>query len=820
MRLAGNFTPAYSTLCLAAMLALAGCGGTNAPAAPVAAAAPPPPPAEAIAAESPPEAPPAVAALVEPAAEHVPVDQAEQPVEAAAEPPAPAESPESELAPISGTQEPLPGENELAAAEPQAPGRAATAKGEHPFQRRFEVSDFPPNMPWLNTKPLTKKDLKGKFVLLDFWTYCCINCMHILPELKKLEHEFPNNLVVIGVHSAKFEAEKKTENIREAILRYEIEHPVINDADHLLWNGFGVSSWPTAILIDPEGNAVWGTRGEFKADDVRTVLNRALPYYEDNKLLDANPLPLALESAKQPKTPLSFPGKILADGQGQRLFISDSNHNRIVIATLAGKLLDVIGTGEIGRADGDYQTASFNHPQGCALVGNTLYVADTENHLLRKVDLQSKTVTTISGTGEQAASGWPGLDPARSAISRDELPQRWVGPPATTALNSPWALWVHKQDLYIAMAGPHQIWKMPLDEREIGPYAGNGREDIVDGNLLPRVPYMLGFSSFAQPSGLSSDGTWLYVADSEGSSVRAVPFDPKKHVRTVVGSDNLSEGRLFAFGDRDGPRAQARLQHCLEVVYVGPAATGKIYVADTYNHKIKVVDAKTGETKTIAGGTPGKSDDPPQFREPAGLAHAGGKLYVADTNNHLIRVIDLATSKVTTLTIAGLSPPGAAAGPQPMADGGCEVAAEEPPASPAPKKPSFKGAAAEKVPAASVQPDDGVVKLDVNLKLPAGWHINPLAPMSYWLDSPRASGSADRASFGRVKLPAPVARFEAPVKVAGKGEDVVQVSLNYFYCQDGDEGVCKIGAVVFTVPLQIDPAGSKQPVKLAHTIAE
>jgi DNA-binding beta-propeller fold protein YncE len=716
----------------------------------------------------------------------------------------------------------------VAAAEPQRDLAAVALKGEMPYKFRANVPDFPPGMTWLNSKPLTKKDLQGKFVLLDFWTYCCINCMHILPELKKLEHEFPNNLVVIGVHSAKFETEKVTENIRRAILRNEIEHPVVNDADHKIWDTYGVSSWPTAILIDPQGFAVWFTRGEFKADVVQAEINRGLAFYRDNKVLDERPFKLELESAKVAKTPLNYPGKILADEKGQRLFISDSNHNRIVIATLDGQLLDVIGSGEIGRSDGNFQTATFNHPQGCALNGKWLYVADTENHLLRKVDLEAKTVTIVAGTGEQG-NGWPGLDPAKAAIGRDELPDRWIGPPAATALNSPWALWVHKQDLYIAMAGPHQIWKMPLDEREIGPYAGNGREDIVDGPLLPRVPYMLGFSSFAQPSGLSSDGTWLFVADSEGSSVRGVPFDTKKHVKTVIGSDLLDGGRLFAFGDKDGPRAVAKLQHCLEVVYVGPPAngkstppTGKIYVADTYNHKIKVVDANTGETKTIAGSGPGDTDDPPRFREPAGLAHAQGKLYVADTNNSLIRVIDLASGKVSTLTIAGLAPPaGGAAG----AEGGNCGEAEPPPAQPAvappaPKKPSFKGAKQEKVQAASVMPVDGVVKLDVELKLPAGWHINLLAPMSYWLDSPRESGPLERVGFGRTKFTTPTARFAVPVKVAGAGEDEVQVSFDYYYCEDKDQGVCKTGSVVFTVPLKIGAGGSTEPVKLKHVVVD
>jgi DNA-binding beta-propeller fold protein YncE len=533
----------------------------------------------------------------------------------------------------------------------QGGGEKAAGNLPHPFPQRVAIPEFSKDITWLNTQPLTKQDLKGKFVLLDFWTYCCINCIHILPELKILERQFPNNLVVIGVHSAKFETEKQTDNIREAILRYEIEHPVINDADHSLWDTYGINSWPSIALIDPEGNFVGKNSGEFKAAGVADVLTRNLPYYRENKLLDEKPLQFALEAQKEQPTPLRYPGKILADEKGNRLFISDSNHNRIVVTTLAGQWLENIGSGEIGVGDGDFQTATFNHPQGCSLAGEVLYVADTESHLLRKVDLQAKTVTTIAGTGEQASNPFPGWNGQPLAEKR---PRRWVGPPRTTALNSPWALWVHKTDLFIAMAGCHQIWKMPLDESEIGPYAGNGREDIVDGTLLPKAPFLGGgASAFAQPSGLSADATWLYVADSEGSSIRKVPLKQGTlEVDTLVGSAHLPNNRLFAFGDVDGPKAQAKLQHALEVVY----QDNKIYVADTYNHKIKVV-AKNGDTKTLAGtGKPGSGDDPAEFHEPAGLAYAKGKLYVADTNNHLIRTIDLATGKVATLTIAGLEP--------------------------------------------------------------------------------------------------------------------------------------------------------------------
>ena len=238
-------------------------------------------------------------------------------------------------------------------------------------------------------------------------------------------------------------------------------------------------------------------------------------------------------------TPLRYPGKILADEASGRLFIADSNHNRIVVAQLDGTLVDVIGSGAAGAKDGDFATAEFNQPQGMALHGDVLFVADTENHEIRRVDLAAEDVATVAGTGKQARG---------STVARRSIPKH-------TALSSPWDLLVHGDDLYIAMAGCHQIWKMKLDGTVIGPYAGNGSEDIVDGPLLPVSTLQPGCASFAQPSGLTSDGTWLYVADSEGSSIRAVPLNPRREVRTVVGTSRLLANRLFTFGDVDGAAA-------------------------------------------------------------------------------------------------------------------------------------------------------------------------------------------------------------------------------------------------------------------------
>ncbi len=650
----------------------------------------------------------------------------------------------------------------------------------NPFKQRRKAPSLDGGAAWINTSgPIDLKQLRGKFVILDFWTYCCINCMHILPVLKQLEHAYPDNLVVIGVHSAKFETERDSKNITDAVLRYEIEHPVINDNEHTLWDKFRVNSWPSLRLIDPEGYVVGEHSGEIDFESLDQILKKAIPYYRKKGFLDERPVHFDLAARQTGDTPLRFPGKVLADARGERLFIADSNHNRIVVTKLDGALVETIGSGAIGKADGDFQAASFDHPQGMALDGEMLYVADTENHLLRKVDLKKKHVTTIAGTGKQAHSA-----------------QRGHTAPLKTALSSPWALWIHGKDLYIAMAGPHQIWKMGLLRGELAPYAGNAREDIVDGPLQPPLPYQEGFASFAQPSGLTGDEQWLYVADSEGSSIRAVPFDPSLGVHTVIGTANLPYGRLFTFGDVDGQGAAVRLQHPLGVAY----RDGQIYVADTYNNKIKVINLADNSCRTLAGSLkPGVSDNPPQFDEPTGLSVAGDKLYVADTNNHAIRVIDLAGGTVSTLNLAGLAPPA-----HPKSE----------------SKPSFKGARQEKVPATTVKPVDNQLKLHVHLELPAGYKINPLAPMRYVVEAEKADGPVNRSALGHAQEPVQLASaFDILLPLAeSKGEDTLKVSLGYYYCQEGSEGVCKTGSVVWTVPVKLAAGAASDAVELKHKV--
>lgn len=493
----------------------------------------------------------------------------------------------------------------------------------HASPTKIKAPEFPEDMEWLNTggKPVRLADLRGKIVLLDFWTYCCINCMHVIPDLKKLEAKYPNNLVVIGVHSAKFPNEQVTENIRQAILRYKLEHPVVNDGEFQVWLSYGVSAWPTLILIDPEGYIIAVYSGEGNYEEIDRQIDGYIKWWrQTDKKLDETPFTAVLEKLPSGPSSLYFPGKILADPNKDRLFISDSGHNRIVITRRDGQVLDIAGSGESGAKDGTFEEADFFHPQGMALDGDILYVADTENHLIRRLDIASRTVSTIAGTGQQAGF-----------LSVGGLGTR-------AALSSPWDLSLIGNDLYIAMAGTHQIWVMDLANALVEPYAGTRREGIRDGTLDG--------SDWAQPSGISSDGKRLYVADSETSSIREIDTDAKR-VRTIVGRG------LFIFGDKDGKSSEVRLQHPLGVLY----HDGLLYVADTYNHKIKVINPAENTSRTFLGsGNPGYKDgNGAEFYEPGGLDFIDGKFYIADTNNNAIRVADTA-GNVTTLEIKGLKP--------------------------------------------------------------------------------------------------------------------------------------------------------------------
>jgi DNA-binding beta-propeller fold protein YncE len=633
---------------------------------------------------------------------------------------------------------------------------AAAQQRERPLVNDFSKVD--PDLKWLNTAgPLRMQDLRGKIVLLDFWTFCCINCINTLPELAKLEKKYANQLVVIGVHSGKFENEKNTENIRKAILRYEITHPVVNDANMRLWRYFGVEAWPTLVLIDPDGRYVDAASGEGNCPAADKVIANLIKTYRAKGTLNEKPMRFELARKHESgDSPLFFPGKVLADGPGRRLFIADSTHHRIVITDLSGKKIAVAGDGEPGHKDGAFTQAEFNDPQGMALRRNVLYVADRKNHRIRALDLKAKTVKTIAGTGVEDRQLW------RSPHAGHGL---------EIALNSPWDLCFVGDTLYIAMAGAHQIWSYDLRKDFLRRFAGSGQEEIHDGRATS--------AAFAQPSGLATDGTHLYVADSEVSAVRSINLE-NRTVRTIVGTG------LFDFGDQDGTGRDVRLQHCIGIAY----HDGRLYVADTYNSKIKVIDPERRSARTFVGGE--KGDDRP-FYEPAGLNFDGDTLYVADTNAHRIQVVDLRTRKVHTLELKGVTAPG--------------VKGTAAPAS----RPSFPNATRTTLKPAAV-PEDGELTLEIGVPLANGFKLNPLAEMQYLIEALPAGKNAWSETKSRSDKKAAFA-LKVPLAKLARAT-ALRVSLAYSECAESNEGVCRLKSHIWEIPLRFGKAEARRTIQL------
>ena len=481
---------------------------------------------------------------------------------------------------------------------------------------------------WLNGSGLDLDALRGNVVVLDFWTYCCINCLHVLPELAAVEQAFYDQpVVVVGVHSAKFPAERERDNVARAVERHQIRHPVLLDGEHEVWKSFGVQSWPTVAVLDAEGHLAWARPGEVGRDELAEVVRGLLDEAREQGTLG--------QPAWRPDDPathtehLRHPGKVQAwpDEAAQamgapaftpdtRLYVSDTGHHRVLELTVAKggdgwpelRLTRTFGAGIGGWMDGPARLARFQEPQGVARDGDVLWVADTGNHCLRRIDLETGAITTAVGTGALGRGGLGNPDAPREM-----------------ALRSPWDIAAVNGMVWIAMAGSHQIWVYLPEADRAGPFAGNGKEDHVDGTFQE--------ASFAQPSGLALIGPWLFVADSEVSSIRALDLGERK-VATLVGKG------LFDFGDVDGVGEAVRLQHALGVT----AAEGTVYVADTFNGKLKRIEPTQRRCTTLSTG----------FSEPGGLTVLGDVLVVADTNAHRLVGVHRGTGEQRALAISGL----------------------------------------------------------------------------------------------------------------------------------------------------------------------
>ncbi len=469
------------------------------------------------------------------------------------------------------------------------------------------VAELPSEINWVNTDDRVRpSELRGKAVLLNFWTGSSIACEQQAQEIRQLEARFHDGLAVLGIHTPKHPAESSDEVVLKVANRWHLRHPVANDREWLLWRQLGIESWPTAVLLDHESRVVGVYEGDTRKAElevrIQEVLDKAAE--ADRRSYDAAPL----ARKPEPKSALRFPTRIVASPT--HLYVADTGFNRILELNFDGQVIRQFGSGTPGHWDARGTESGFRNPVGLALWKDQLFVADTGNHSIRRIRLVSGDVETLAGNG-----------------SCDRPAAADIAQPRSTPLASPLDLAVLNERLYVAMSGAHQIWQLDLGRGSMSLFAGNGREDGVDGTGA--------FSSFAQPSGLAATADVLFVLDAASSALRSVRFADGR-VSTVV------PGGLYSDGAADGPGIGARMCHPTAVH--ADSSRGVLWIADTLNHKLRVYSTSKAELKTVNLNY--------ALRSPAGVCVAQQAVWIANTDAHEILKLDLKTGRLARLPIS------------------------------------------------------------------------------------------------------------------------------------------------------------------------
>ena len=460
--------------------------------------------------------------------------------------------------------------------------------------------EFKEGLDWINTRGSVRlQDLRGRVVLLDFWTYGCINCRHVQPRLRELERRFADSLTVVGVHAGKFAHERVTDRLAEACDRQGVEHAVVNDRQYRIWRAYGVTAWPTVALIGADGSLLGVQPGEFPLEPMAEAIASATAAAEQAGTLVRGVDPIA-SPQKRAEGTLRFPGRVLlgnsedcsgagvTDAAPDRLWIADTGHGRVLECALD----EAASTASVLAEHG-----GFLEPQGMWPHRTGLFVADRADHAVWRIDAKGER-HRVAGTGRLA----------------DSASGAGYGP--STRLRSPWGLAALGEDLLVAMAGSHQLWRLdPLTLRAEA-WAGTGGEDLIDGQLKEAL--------LSQPTGLSVRGSDVAFADSESSAIRVA--SEAVGVRTIVGTG------LFDFGDRDGVGDRVLLQHAEDLAFFDEAT---LVVADTYNDRLKRVDVRTRDSAPWVG----DAGEPGALREPAGVSPWNGRVAVADTAAHRVVLV-------------------------------------------------------------------------------------------------------------------------------------------------------------------------------------
>lgn len=468
------------------------------------------------------------------------------------------------------------------------------------------LTELPAGVTWVNTDDPPQLDaLRGKVLLLNFWTGSSVACEQQAQELRQLEGRFHDGLAVLGVHTPKHPAEAEDDVVLKTSNRWHLRHPVANDREWLWWRQLGIDSWPCAVLFDHDFRLVAAFPGEGRKAEIEARIQQLLDKAAELDQRSYAPAPVGRK--QEPRAPLRFPSRIVASNSS--LYVSDTGYNRILELGFDGRVNRQFGSGNPGHWDARGTEAGFRNPVGLTLWKDFLFVADTGNHAIRRVRLLSGDVETLAGNG------------SCDRPAATEIPQ-----PRSTPLATPLDVAVLNDRLYIAMAGAHQIWQLDLGRGSLGLFAGNGREDGVDGTGS--------FSSFAQPSALAIAGESLYVLDAASSALRSIRI-PDTRVATLV------NGGLFSDGANDGPGMAARM--CHPSAMHADLARGVLWIADTLNHKLRVYSIAKGELKTLNVNY--------RLQSPAGICVAQQAVWIANTDAHEILKLDLKTGRLSRLPI-------------------------------------------------------------------------------------------------------------------------------------------------------------------------
>ncbi|CAF0745669.1 unnamed protein product [Adineta ricciae] len=491
-----------------------------------------------------------------------------------------------------------------------------------------------------------KDTFHEKIVIAYFWTFSNIHSSHMMPKLIGIDKRYSTaGVTIIGIHSPKYEHEKNKANVRHAMEEQSLPFNVVNDSSLSVWKHVGCQIWPTVLVFGPDAIPIFIFEGENHVQHTETFLAFALAYYKSSVRASPNisaaikmsPDDPAASGATSKPAKFTYPSHLCITSSGQ-MCISYAGSNQLILCEIDGKVLEVVGNGHPGMADGDISQVEFDSPRGMAEYNSCIYIADTNNHAIRVFDPNSRRVLTLIGTGRLGTDKVGGLKRSQQPIA------------------SPWDLCItespfdHKTVLLISMAGQHQIWAYAFEETQWWnnltlqknaclAIIGSGEE----GNRNDPEPMS---ATLAAPrgicNGIMNGQPVLFIADSNSSSIRVVTLQ-NGNVSNLIGGD-ADPTNLSAFGDLDGSGFNAKFQYPLGVAFHYPSS--QLYITDTYNNKLKRVDMTTLtcssyfvtdiDTKKQRG-----ESNSAKFNEPQGITIFDHFMFIADKNNSHVKRIDL-----------------------------------------------------------------------------------------------------------------------------------------------------------------------------------